>query len=806
MFKNYFKTAWRNLTKYKGFSIINIFGLSVGLAIWLIIIMFVRDELNYDKYNDQADRIFRIVADIHVNGNGINGNYAPAPMGPVMVKDYPQIEKAVRIRNLWQMSVKKGFETLIESNCVFADSNLFDVFTLPMIQGNPHTALVEPHTMVISEGIAKKYFNSTNVLGRTMITNDTSIDKITGVIKDMPAQSHFHFHFIKSMSEKKFDFPGAWVNPISSVYLLAKPGVTSKDIDQMLSAIVSKYVGPQLQSFVHSSLKDLVKNGDYFRYYSMPLTRIHLHSNILSEFEPNGNIQYVYIFIVISIFILLVACVNFMNLSTALAASRSKEVGIRKVLGSHRSNLIFQFLLESIITSFFSLFSALLIAALLLPYFNQLTGKDFTISSIFKNWMTPTLLLITIVVGSAAGSYPAFYLSSFQPTQVLKGRISSGFKSGWLRNSLVLFQFVTAIVLIIGTLVIYSQLKYIRNREIGYNRDQLLIINNTKSLGSNAKAFEEEVKKLSGVVSSTMTGFLPNKGGSAPRGYFKDATVKGTGTFLLMPWTIDADYISTLGMKITIGRNFSSKMPSDSSCVLINETAARLLGYSVDPINKFIFTGPDPIVRYSILGIVRDFNANSLRDKIDPIVFHLGEEKSAISFRINTKYIPSLIANIKELYKSEDKMAEQPFIYSFMDDDFKKLYESDERTGKVFISFTIFAILIACLGLFGLVTFAAEQKTNEIGIRKVLGASVKSIVKLLSKDFIMLVAIAALIAFPISWWGMHKWLQDFAFRIDIGLWVFAVAGISAVLIAVVTISFQAIKAALTNPVKSLRTE
>ncbi|HTI07976.1 MAG TPA: FtsX-like permease family protein, partial [Puia sp.] len=471
----------------------------------------------------------------------------------------------------------------------------------------------------------------------------------------------------------------------SATYLLAKPGVTSHDIDKMLAATVTKYVAAQLQNEMHSSLTDMAKKGDYWKFYSIPLTRIHLYSNVTGEFEPNGNIQHVYIFMIIAVFLLLIACSNFMNLSTARSADRSREVGVRKVLGASRENLMGQFLTESILTSFIALLLAILIAALLLPYFNQLSGKHIVLTVLGKKWIACALLVSPLIVGLLAGSYPALYLSVFQPIQVLKGRLSTGFKSSRLRNSLIVFQFSAAIALIIGTLVIYNQLGYIRSRDLGFNRDQVLTIHNTNTLSIEAKAFKEDVEKLPGISGGTMTSDLPNKTYYDSRGYFNNVTAKASETVLLGSWKIEANYIPLLGMKVIRGRNFSPAMPTDSSCVLINETGVRLLGYT-DPINKSLYTGPNPVKEFRILGVVKDFNAGTLHNKIEPIVFHLAADSRAVSFRINTRNIPRLIAQIKERYQS---MGGQAFTYSFMDDDFNKLYLSDERTGKIFFSFAL---------------------------------------------------------------------------------------------------------------------
>ena len=805
---NTFRAAVRNIRKGKVFSIINIFGLAMGLSACLLIALFVVDEFSYDRFNDNADRIFRVVYDAHLNGNAFIGNYAPFPMGPTLVAEYPQIEKAVRIRYQGDIMVSKGNEKEIESNAVFADPALFEVFTLPMIAGDPGKALREPYSVVVSERIAKKYFNSTAVIGKTLVTYgniDTTTYQIRGVMKDIPAASHFHFDIIRSMAEKHPRSSQQWVNPYSATYLLAKPGVTAKDVDWMLGSTVAKYVAPQLKQRTNSNLEEMTKHGDYFREYCIPLSHIHLYSHVLGEFESNGSIGTVRIFVLVAILILLIACVNFMNLSTARSADRSREVGVRKVLGASRDNLIAGFLSEAILTSLVALLLAILITELLLPYFNQLSGKDFHIDVLGKKWLLIALLSAPIVLGLLAGGYPAFYLSAFKPINVLRGRLVIGFKSGWFRNVLVVFQFVIAIALIIGTLVIYSQLNYIRNRDPGYNRDQVLTVFNTYALGDQARIFQEETEKLPGITGSTMTGYLPNRVHDGSITYYKDASAKGNEAFLLQRWLIDARYIPLLGMKMVSGRNFFSNMPTDSAGVLINETAARLLGY-MDPVNKPLYRGSEPGDAFHILGVVKDFNGATLHEKIQPIVFQLAPDRHAVSFRIRTDNIPALIGAIRERYRSLGRSAGQPFVYSFMDDDFNKQYESDRRTGRIFISFSFFAIFIACLGLFGLVTYAAEVRTKEIGIRKVLGASVSQIVALLSADFLKLVILASAIACPIAWWGMHLWLRDFAYRTTIGWWVFVLSMVLALVITILTVGFRAIRAGMTNPIYSLRAD
>jgi putative ABC transport system permease protein len=808
MSRSAFKAAVRNIRKGKVFSIINIFGLAMGLSACMLIALFVVDEFSYDHYNDKADRIFRVVYDAHLNGNAFIGNYAPFPMGPTLVAEYPQIEKAVRIRYQGDIMVSKGNEKEIESNAVFADPTIFDVFTLPMIAGDPGKALTEPYSVVISERIARKYFNSMAVIGKTLVTYgniDTTTYQIRGVMKDIPAASHFHFDIIRSMTEKHPRLTQQWVNPYCATYLLAKPGVTAKDVDRMLGSTVAKYVAPQLEQQTNSNLEEMTKHGDYFREYSIPLGDIHLHSNVLGEFESNGSIKTVRIFMLVAILILLIACVNFMNLSTARSADRSREVGVRKVLGASRKELIGGFLAEATLTSMVALLLAILITALLFPYFNRLSGKDFHIEVLGGKWLLIVDLATPIVLGILAGSYPALYLSAFKPINVLRGRLVIGFRSRWFRNILVVFQFAIAIALIVGTLVIYSQLNYIHSRDPGYNRDQVLTVFNTNALGNQARIFQEETEKLPGIIGSTMTGYLPNRVHDGSITYYKDPSAKGNEAYLLQRWLIDARYIPLLDMTMASGRNFSSGMSSDSSGVLINETAARLLGYT-DPVNKPLYRGSESGDAFHIIGVVKDFNGGTLHEKIQPIVFQLALDRYAVTFRIRTDNIPALTGAIRERYRSLDGSAGQPFVYSFMDDDFNKQYESDGRTGRIFISFSVFAIFIACLGLFGLVSYAAEVRTKEIGVRKVLGASVSQIVGLLSVDFLKLVILASAIACPIAWWGMHLWLQDFAYRTTIGWWIFLLATVLALVVTIVTVCFRAIKAGMVNPIKSLRVD
>ncbi len=806
MIRNYIKTAFRSLQKNKGFTAINVLGLALGLATCLLIVFYVADELSYDRYNENAGRIYRVNEQLKLGDNKVEYAVCMPPLAKTLKNDFPDVENTVRLKNLGGMHVKKGNENILEYNTLFADPSVFDVFTLPILYGNKATALTEPNTVVITESTAKKYFNKVDVVGENLITDGNHAFKITAVIKDIPQQSHFHADFLVSMASFPDSRSNEWLRSDYNTYVLMRKGADYKKLEAQFPQFLRKYSGGQMQDELKMSYDAFEKNGSYFRMNMIPLTDIHLHSNQTGELGINGTEQYVYIFSAIAIFILLIACVNFMNLSTARSANRAREVGVRKVLGSARKYLIAQFLSESMIVTLIAVMIAIAIVALFLPAFNQFADKNIVITAHTLVWLIPVSLLAVLVIGFLAGLYPAFFLSAFQPIDVLKGKISTGFKGGMLRSFLVVFQFSISIFLIIGTLVIYNQLHYIQSRDLGYNRNQVLIIHNAFELGNHSQAFKQEIKQLPGVQNATLTGFLPTSLNRSTAIFYKEAVADPKKSIFPQTWNVDEDYVKTLGMKIAAGRNFSNQILSDSSSVVINETAAKFLGFT-DPVNKIIYKssgGPNPTFKaYTIIGVVKDFNFSSLRQNIDPVIMQLNEDTGNLSIRVNTANISGLLTQVEDKWKG---MSQAHFEYSFMDQDFDKLYRSEQRTGTIFMVFTGLAIAIACLGLFGLAAYAAEQRTKEIGIRKVLGASIPNIAGMLSKDFIKLVFIAIVISSPVAWYLMQKWLQDFAYRVNFHWWIIALAGIAAILIALITISFQSIKAAIANPVESLRSE
>lgn len=813
MIKNYLKIALRNLWKNKGYSAINIFGLAVGLASCLLITLYVSDELSYDRYNKKADRIYRINSDLRFGGADLHITETSDMMGELLKKDYPQVEEYTRIyNNEGDKLIKKGDEFIDEPRIAYVDSTFFDVFTLPAIEGNPNKALFEPNTVVLTETAARKYFNDVHAIGKILeIKNDASTIpfKVTAVIKDIPKESHFNFEVFLSMKNANYQW-GQLTSHNFHTYLLLKPGTDYKAFEKHFDQYIDKYVLPYAQQFIKiNNMDEFKKAGNKLDYSLMPLTDIHLKSDFNFEITPSGNIQYVYIFSVVALFILILACINFMNLSTARSAKRAKEVGIRKVLGTERKTLIAQFLTESTITAFIALGIALLMAYLVLPFFNDIAAKSLSITNLFNKQVISFLLLLPFIVGLLAGSYPALFLSKFKPIVVLKSNLNTGFKKSSLRNVLVVFQFAISIMIIIGTIIVYSQLHYIQTKQLGFNKNQVLIINGANALGNNAQAFKNDVLAMEAVSSGTLSAYLPVTNSSrSDNSYSKEAVMNTQSGIDMQTWIVDYDYIKTMGMEIVKGRNFSKDYGSDSSAILITETTARMLGFD-DPVGKTIYSptgipGAGALVPVQIIGVVKDFNFESLRHKLGPLCMHLGNSNGLASFKVSTTNTKNLIAQIEKKWKQ--LAPGMPFSYRFMSDSFNEMYRSEQRVGNLAIVFAILAILIACLGLFGLVTYMAEQRHKEIGVRKVLGASVSNVVLLLSKDFLLLVTIAAILAFPVAWWGMHKWLMDFEYRIHINVWIFVIAGMAALLIALLTVSYQAIKAALANPVKSLRTE
>jgi len=772
--------------------------------------MWVLDELSYDKYLKDYQNIYRINTYLKLNGNELDMALSSDMMGPTMKQDYPQIKNFTRIYSFSGMKlIKLGNNFFNEYKTIYADSTFFKVFDFPAVAGNTHSVLNMPNTVVINESTAKKYFGKIDVVGKTIETNDKNgtIFKITAVIKDMPNNSHLNFDFIFPMQNLDYPF-GNYMTSNFFTYILLQDRVDYKDFEKNLEQYIVKYSFPYVQQFIKTtSIEEFRKDGNILRHSLTPLADIHLYSNRQFELSVNGNIQYVYILITIGLFILLIASINFMNLTTARSANRAREVGIRKVLGTERKNLIAQFLAESVLLSYLAVILTIVLIYPLLPLFNSISGKKLA----FENLLSPNTLLIILLlplfVGLTAGIYPALFLSGFKPVMVLKGKLLSKNKGGSLRGALVVFQFTASIILIIATLIIYNQLNYVQNANLGFNKEQILIVNDSYSLKNNIEVFKNEMLQVPGVKAATVSGFLPVPSERNNNSFFKYATMDVKGSFDMQRWAVDYDYINFMGMKIIKGRNFSDQFGTDTTAIIINEEAAKQLGYS-SPVGEYLHSvrGPDlkDKIAYKIIGVVKNFHYESLKQPIGPLCFILHKSDGACSFRVDAAHIKTILKQAENKWRT--LAPGMPFSYRFMDESFNERYESERNIALTALAASLFAVLVACLGLFGLSTFMAQQKTKEIGIRKTLGASIAAIFFLLSKEFLKWLAIANLIAWPIAYYLMSKWLQDFAYRVDMGWWLFLLSGGIALLIALLTVSYQAIKAATANPIESLRYE
>jgi len=803
MIKNYLKIALRNIIKHKGISSINIVGLAIGIACSILILLFVAHELSYDKFHEKADRIYRLAIRASIGDTKINQTYSSSETFRRLFVDFPEIEKGVKILRLGRTPVTLGELTFYESGFFAVDSTFYEVFSIPLIYGNPQTVLKEPNTMVISKDTAMKYFGETNAVGKILRADFSygagSIDfKITGVSENVPDNSHFHYNLIISSAS----FPDAineteWSANNFITYLLLKEGISQQWLDEKLVDFTRRHMGGE-------RFDAWVAQDNYWEYYLQPITDIHLNSDLNGEFEANGNKTYVLIFSVISVIILLIACTNFMNLSTAKSSIRAKEVGLRKVVGSSRSKLTLQFLGESVILSFISLALGLIIIQILLPAYRNFIGRQLHMHY-FDNFMViPSLLALGLLVGVISGSYPAFFLSSFKPISTLRGKISSSKGSSMLRNALVIFQFAISIFLIIGTLVVFQQLKFFQNTKLGFEKEQVLVVLNPGAQENNVTPFKETLRKYRDVSNVSGSTTLPGKSFSNI-GFGAEGIEK---SFTLNLCVCDYDFLDTLKLELAQGRFFSKEYGTDSHAAVLNEKAVKLLGWE-DPIGKKINNWSTNRGDFTVVGVIKDYHYESLYQEIRPQALFLSggyyqNVESYISVRLNTKNVSETIKYIGNTWN--DFAPGKPYEYSFLDKDYDNLYINEMQTRSLFSIFSFLAIFIACLGLFGLASFVADRKTKEIGIRKILGASVPRIVRNLNKSFVIWVLIANLIAWPAAWYVMNKWLQNFAYRIDLSLWMFILAALLALIIALITVSFHTIKAALKNPVDSLRYE
>ncbi|MFT5909794.1 MAG: putative ABC transport system permease protein [Paraglaciecola sp.] len=810
MFKNHFKIAWRNLSRNRSHSLINLLGLAIGIACCLLILIWVSDELSFDKWNEKADRTYRVTADINFGGAHKQYSVTPAPLGETLVADFPEVETAVRFRNYGGALVKRDVQNFNEENVIHCDPTIFEVFSLNLISGDPKTALVPPNTVVISKKMASKYFPNNDPIGKKLTFDNDQEYAITGIMENMSKNSHFYYDFLVSLTGGQEATNGLWGSNNFHTYYVLNEGTNVAAFEaKVFPHLLKQYLSPYIEQIMGKSYEELAAaSGAFIKYNYQPLTDIHLKSDLVAELNPNGSIQYVWIFSAAALFILLIACVNFMNLSTARSSIRAKEIGVRKVLGSMRSNLVNQFLVESVLMTAIAFLIGITFAQFALPYYNNLADKQLTLPfDSIPFW--GIALLSMLGIGLLAGSYPALYLSGFKPIKTLSGKFLEKGGNLSLRNGLVVFQFLIAVLLIIGTLVINRQMDFIQTKKMGFERDHLLIIDNVNPLGEKGFILKKELLNNPKITKATMSGYLPIPSYRSDSPVCKSQELNDENCIQTQMWNIDEDYLSTLGMELVAGRNFSPDMPTDSSAAIINETAALKLGFA-DPIGqKFYgdngnFEPGVSLPMKTIIGVVKDFHFESLRQNIGAVTFYLNPHPSKLVLKVNSEDLPTLIAEIERNWKG--LAAGQPFSYRFMDESFDQVYRSENRISSLFSIFSGLSIFIACLGLFGLAAFATERRTKEIGIRKVLGASTAGLVALLSKDFLKLVIVSLLIATPLAWYMMNRWLQNFAYSTTINWWIFAVASLGAIAVAFLTVSFQSIKAASANPIESLKTE
>ena len=812
MIKGFLKITCRHLLRRKGHLFINIAGLAIGLASSILILMFVRDELSYDRHHEHADRIYRISLRVNMQGSQLHAPITPAPMAAAILQDLPEVRSVVRLYGFSSApSIRSGDRHYIERNLVYADSSVFDVFTFNMLRGDKKNALNRPNTLVLTESAALKYFGSEDPLGKTLeLGNDRALYQVTGIMEDPPGNSHFSFDVMASFTSVPEHQSFTWIGNFCYTYILLEDFADPGRLEAKFPAMLETYLGPQIENMMGTTLEEIHETGGEWGYQLQPLTRIHLHSDLQGEIQANGNITTVRVFSLIALLILVIAGINYTNLSTARSAGRAKEIGLKKVVGSGKSQLIYQFLGESVFLSFISMIIAMCLVEIFIPAFNNIAGKDLQVQY-FTTWYTmPLLALISIIVGFFSGSYPAFFLSSFSPLNVLKGRLHSGMKSSSFRSFLVAFQFLITIVLLISTFTVYRQIDFMSSKDLGMNPENVLVIHRFHSVPEeNRETFSQELTNYPGILASSIARSIPGLPyvGDAFR---RDGAPSNEQHVISNGW-VDHDYARVLGLKLVEGRFFSRDFASDSLAVVLNETAVRALGYD-DPVTgkKVINTGqggtmeaPEDLA-FTIIGVVRDFHFQSLHQSISPLVLSPGTQGNYLLVKIAEGEEAGAIDIIRDRWN--DFVDEQPLNYSFLSDDLNLNYGAEQRTGLIISIFAVLSILIASLGLLGLASYAAEQRTKEIGIRKALGASVGSVMLLLSKEINVLVIISTLLAWPVAWYFMNGWLENFAYRVEIGIAVFLLASVLTYLVALATVSFQAWKFASLNPVNTLRDE
>lgn len=804
MIKNFLKIALRSLWRDKFFSLLNISGLAIGIACCLLIMTYVNYELSFDKHFENSANIHRMIVSGSFNGDDFTSSQAPSPAGGTFKEQVPGVSQKLRLRNSGNWVMKYEEKVFNENNVVFADETFFDVFSIPLLMGNPDDVLLNKNTMAMSETMAKKYFGEENPIGKVLKLDNRTDFEVRGVYADIPDNTHFSFDFLLSFITRENEYnEQQWLSNNYETYLVLDDNVKVDQVVANINEIAIDKMGVELKQYLDMSFDDFKKAGNNFEYLLQPLHDIHLKSDNYGGYETEGDITYVYIFTAIAAFILALACINFMNLSTARSANRAKEVGIRKVMGSFRAQIIYQFISESILITFLAGLIGLGLATVVIPFFNDFADRQMELSFVTN---LPLVLVGSMVVGFLAGLYPAFFLSAFSPAKVLKGNLSTGMKSGALRKVLVSFQFFVSILLIIGTFSILNQLTYIQNKKLGFEKDQVMVVHNAFMLRDNTQAFRNALLQNSEIENVAYSSFLPTTSSRSNTVFFPDAVIDQEKGVLSQNWSVDYEYLDVFGLEISDGRFFSKEYVTDSTAMVINETAAKMFG--IENLEGAVIgdfnDDASGLDRYTVVGIVKDFHFESLKDKIRPVIMRLGNSTGLASLKVNSG---NMQATMDRVETSWNEMAPgQPFEYSFLDDRFTNMYQAESKLGNIFSVFAGLAIVIACLGLFGLAAFTAQQKTKEVGIRKVLGASMVQLIYLMSREVSILIMISFVVASGLGWLGVDWWMQSFSYRPPINLGVFLLAGAGAFVIALLTMSYQSVKVAVANPVKALRNE
>jgi putative ABC transport system permease protein len=808
MLKNFFLITLRNTIRDKAYFILNVLGLSLGIAGSILILLYVQHELSYDKFHAKADRTYRLNGYAKLEGKEMSMAVSAPPQARVFKEEFPEVEEATRYYYANDQKVTYENVTYHEKRFYYADPNFLEIFNFPLVKGDPNTALQKPFSVIITSEMAEKLFGQNDPMGKNIVLNNDKVYQVTGVVQKVPVNTHFRFDYLASFNSLELSKSEFWLSQMLETYIVIQKDYPYKKLEAKFVGLMDKYVLPQIQQLIPikvNSYKEFEALGNIYLFTLQPLNELHFNTQYLYGYDQGTDRVYIYFFSVVAIFLLFIACINFMNLSTAKFSYRSKEVGIKKVVGSSRSQLISQFLSESLIITVVAMIISLTLVELVLPSFNRFTEKDLAIGYLSHWYVLPSLLAGTLFIGFLAGTYPAFYLSSFNPSEILKAKFNSGSGNIRLRSVLVVIQFSITIILLISTFVVASQLKFIRSKDLGFNRENILVVKNTGDLADYAETFREQVSKLPGVVQASRSWTFPGE----PY-YGSTYQIQGDSLNKMYQFEIiqgDYDFLPLLGFKIKSGRNFSRDYATDNKAILINENAVKFLGLK-DPVGTRLTTpnGQGGQDVFEIIGVFGDVFYKSFHEKIEPMMLALSTDKNNAYTLVRLKG-DDLSGTVKQVEKTwKELMPGQAFEYVFMDQNFDKLYHAEIRAGKVFTIFSVLAVFVACLGLLGLSAFSAEKRTKEIGIRKVHGASVPVILRLLSTEIIVLISISSLIAWPVVYYFMHRWLQNFAYQTQMHFLTFLLSSCIGLAIAISVVIYQSLKVARVNPVEALKYE